>query len=106
MSSRGLSVACLPAILLACLPVPASGARPTLERPVAGELQRASDRYAKLPMAFEPNLGQSDERVRYLARGHGYAVFVTGDEVVLALPGRPAEHRGDSLLESQGEALR
>jgi hypothetical protein len=41
--------------------------------------------YAKLPLSFEPNQGQTDARVKFLARGPGYTLFVTSDEVVLAL---------------------
>ncbi|RPH54050.1 hypothetical protein EHM82_07450, partial [bacterium] len=39
----------------------------------------------RTPLAFEPNLGQSDPEVRFLARGSGYALFLTRDEAVLAL---------------------
>ncbi len=42
-----------------------------------------------LPMAFEPNVGQTDGRVRFVARGRGYSVFVTPGEVALGL-GREA----------------
>jgi hypothetical protein len=36
------------------------------------------------PLAFERNDGQTDERVRFVARGSGGAVFVTGDGLTLA----------------------
>ncbi|HYN87140.1 MAG TPA: SBBP repeat-containing protein [Ardenticatenaceae bacterium] len=36
-------------------------------------------------MRFEQNRGQSDLRVRFIARGGGYTLFLTGDEAVLAL---------------------
>ena len=39
--------------------------------------------YGKLPLGFEPNKGQSDERVKFLSRGRGYSLFLTGDEAVL-----------------------
>ncbi|MCC2672428.1 MAG: hypothetical protein K0Q72_4900, partial [Armatimonadetes bacterium] len=39
----------------------------------------------QLPLAFEKNAGQLDARVRYLARGSGYALFLTSDEAVLRL---------------------
>jgi hypothetical protein len=48
--------------------------------------------YAQLPLSFEANTGQLDERVNYLARGAGYTIFLTGDEAVLALKDR--EHGG------------
>jgi centrosomal CEP192-like protein/beta-propeller repeat-containing protein len=41
--------------------------------------------YGKLPLTFEQNLGQSDSRVRFLAHGEGYALFLTGQETVLHL---------------------
>ncbi len=41
--------------------------------------------YGKLPLSFEINRGQTDARVKFLARGRGYALFLTGDEAVLSL---------------------
>jgi hypothetical protein len=41
--------------------------------------------YGKLPLSFEANRGQADARVRFLARGGGYTVFLTDDEAVLTL---------------------
>jgi hypothetical protein len=38
-----------------------------------------------LRLTFEINKGQTDSRVKFLARGNGYALFRTGDEAVLAL---------------------
>ena len=36
-------------------------------------------------MAFEPNQGQADPRVRYLSHGTGYGLFLTNQEAVLTL---------------------
>lgn len=41
--------------------------------------------YGQLPLAFEPNQGQTDPHVQYLARGRGYSLFITGQEAVLVL---------------------
>ena len=41
--------------------------------------------YGRLPMAFEANEGQTDSRVRYIARGTGYTLFVTDLETVMSL---------------------
>src|SRR5207245_8460751 len=41
--------------------------------------------YAQLPIIFEPNQGQSDSQVRFLARGSGYGLFLTSNEAVLQL---------------------
>jgi hypothetical protein len=37
-----------------------------------------------LPLLFEPNQGQVDPRVKFLARVPGYTLFVTSDEAVFA----------------------
>jgi hypothetical protein len=41
--------------------------------------------FAKLPLSFEANQGQTDARVKFLSRGPGYTLFLTGDEVALEL---------------------
>ncbi len=52
--------------------------------------------YARLPLQFEANVGQTDSRVKYLARGAGYTLFLTCDGAVLALHRQPAnEDRRD-----------
>ncbi len=43
--------------------------------------------YGQLPLGFEANQGQTDAQVRYLARGAGYALFLTPAEAVLRLHG-------------------
>src|SRR6185369_589280 len=35
------------------------------------------DAFGKLPLSFELNQGQTDARVKFLARGHGYGIFLT-----------------------------
>jgi hypothetical protein len=44
--------------------------------------------YGALPLSFEPNRGQTDRRVRFLARGDGFALFLTKREAMLSLSGR------------------
>src|SRR5438128_1745298 len=46
--------------------------------------------FSSLPVAFEPNLGQTDPQVKYLARGNGYTLFLTSSEAVLSLASKPA----------------
>jgi hypothetical protein len=41
--------------------------------------------YGKLPLSFEANRGQTDVQVKFLSRGHGYGLFLTGTATVLAL---------------------
>ena len=54
--------------------------------------QRLSEDYGNLPLRFEQNSGQTDARVKFLARGKGYTLFLTGGEAVLKLqkPGQSA----------------
>ena len=53
---------------------------------LAGQMQpRLAAGYGKLPLGFEVNGGQTDPRVKFLSRGRGYALFLTGDEAVLEL---------------------
>src|SRR5271167_2600321 len=33
--------------------------------------------FAKLPLAFEPNLGQTDKSVKFVSRGNGYGLFLS-----------------------------
>src|SRR5439155_11487266 len=46
---------------------------------------RLADSYGKVPLSFEANQGQTDPRVKFLSRGSGYTLFLTGDEAVLSL---------------------
>ncbi len=45
------------------------------------------DAYGRLPLNFELNQGQTDARVKFLARGQGYGLFLTGSEAVFSLSG-------------------
>src|SRR5262245_57992823 len=40
--------------------------------------------YGRLPLVFEPNQGQTDAKVKFLARGGGFTLFLTEREAVLA----------------------
>ncbi len=55
--------------------------------------ERMSEAYGKLPISFEVNQGQTDESVRFLARGSGYGLFLTPTEAVLSLRESPAPAR-------------
>lgn len=43
--------------------------------------------HLRLPLRFEANHGQTDPRVKFLARGQGYTLFLTPSEAVLVLGG-------------------
>ncbi len=51
---------------------------------------RSAEAYAKLPLSFEENQGQTAREVRYVSQGSGYELFLTPQEAVLAL--RSREH--------------
>ena len=53
-----------------------------------------AEAYGKLPLSFEKNEGQTDAKVKYLARGQGYGLFLTSTEAVLALPGARCKDTG------------
>ena len=45
-----------------------------------------------LPLAFEPNRGQTSSQAKFLARGEGYSVLLTGNAAVLQLHGKDADN--------------
>ncbi len=53
--------------------------------PSAATRERFLKSFTHLPLIFERNQGQSDPRVKFLARGTRYALFLTADAAVLAL---------------------
>jgi len=74
------------------LPVAAQAISPDQSR-------RLTESYGKLPLGFEPNLGQADPAIRFVARGRDYGIFVSGREAVLAFrSGNPSK---PSLLTGQ-----
>src|SRR5580704_14523299 len=61
-------------------PIPASSKSPS-------SLHSKPDARAilgQLPLIFEPNQGQADSRVKFLARGAGYSLFLDGTSAMLA----------------------
>jgi hypothetical protein len=59
--------------------------------------------YAALPLAFEQNQGQTDPQVKYLARGHGYTLFLTANDAVFSLHSRPVASGSSSRQSSEAE---
>jgi hypothetical protein len=56
--------------------------------------------FGRLPLMFEPNVGQTDARVKFVARGAGYGLFLTADEAVLSFVGasKPSASPETSVL--------
>jgi hypothetical protein len=49
--------------------------------------------YGHLPLTFEANEGQSDERVKFLSQGNGFSLFMTSRETVMVL--NPDQRKDD-----------
>jgi hypothetical protein len=77
---------------------------PMLERRVPPPPALARADFAHLPLAFEPNAGQSDARVRYLAHSPAGLLFFTPGEVVLVLKAPPSDTRPEVGLPAAGTA--
>jgi hypothetical protein len=62
--------------------------------------------YGSLPLDFEPNQGQTARRVRFLAHGPGYTLFLTANGAVLALQRIPYGPNRTRLPKPQRSVLR
>jgi len=60
----------------------------------AGAKAQAAENYGKLPISFEANQGQTKPSVKFLARGQGYGLFLTGQEAVLTLHAQQSAKAG------------
>ena len=76
------------------------------EQPASPARRRAGFDLLNLPLQFEPNLGQTDVRVRYLARGPGYTLFLTRDAAVLSLRHSAASESLHNAGRGVGERLK
>jgi hypothetical protein len=72
------------AVLVQSLAMPAA-ARASEAGPAVVSTEAAAERYGALPVRFEPNVGQFDEAVEFVARGGGYTLFLTPGEAVLSV---------------------
>jgi hypothetical protein len=63
---------------------PAHTKSPENKRDTTAEKLTASENYAKLPLRFEANAGQSAKPVKFLTRGIDYTVFLTPTEAVFS----------------------
>ena len=67
----------------------------TFREPAAEASARAQEAYGKLSLQFEANYGQTDEQVRFLARGSCYTLFLTATDAVFALQNSDCESRNE-----------
>ena len=45
---------------------------------------QAAEAYGNLPLIFEANQGQADSRAKFIARGQGYSVFLSDEQLLVA----------------------
>lgn len=57
----------------------------------ASAARRSGNLLGNLPLSFEQNAGQTDARIKFLARGAGYTLFLSPQETVLSLQS-PSSH--------------
>jgi hypothetical protein len=73
------------AVALLALPSPRSAPPPPRAATPPGAPAVTS--FGRLPLAFERNLGQHDERARYVARGSGGTAYLTASGARVAIAG-------------------
>jgi hypothetical protein len=67
----------------------------------------AEGKYGKAPIAFEPNVGQSDPQVKFVARADGYTLFLTPAETVFLLKSAAQGDKSSADANAErGSALR
>jgi hypothetical protein len=81
---------------------PAVTTGPTQPDPVARA--RVNEAYGQLPLQFEANHGQTEEQVKFLARGSGYTLFLTATEAVLSLRMVEKESRNEQAAGSSSQS--
>jgi len=74
-------------VTLSHQPPPSSSLQNAVSQPDPAARDRIVQSYGKLPLSFEANQGQTDAQVRFLSRGPGYTLFLTGDEAVFSFGG-------------------
>jgi hypothetical protein len=93
----------------------AHAASPRAAQPAASARQPATALPAAMALRFEPNRGQFEEPVRFLARGPGFGLYLTPDGATLALHHRASvagpqnaavAHGRDELDDVEDEIVR
>ncbi len=97
---RGVAAAALDGVVLGGTGLEGTAPEGTARENVAGEgvarggvardKAKLEEKYGKVPLSFEPNVGQvnpgqTGARVQWVARGPEYALFLSGDDAVLEL---------------------
>ncbi len=84
MYSPAASVAANPIdVRQAQIPALAAATVAPTETPALVDEDKVVQPYSQLPIQFEPNYGQTDAQVKFLARTSGYTLFLTATEAVM-----------------------
>lgn len=81
---RILAALCLAILSIAGNAQSSSHPATSLAKPAAGPLKAAVN-FGRLPLSFEPNMGQTSKQVQWLAHGPEYTLFLAGHDAVLEL---------------------
>jgi hypothetical protein len=68
---------------------------------LVGKRNKPDRSYGTLPLSFELNQGQTNGRVKFLARAGGYLLFLTPTEAVMALDNPTGRRRGKENREAR-----
>ena len=73
--------------LVVAMSFPAASASPASPSQSTSPARKARivETYGKLPLSFEANTGQADKTMKFLSRGRGYGLYLTGNEAELTL---------------------
>jgi hypothetical protein len=93
--SRALSCATFILSGLSLIAAPARAAdgqpsSPAKASDSAEQKQQAQSNYGKLPMSFEPNVGQAPGDARFISHGRGYTVLLTDQGATVQMDKRDA----------------
>src|SRR5690348_3241813 len=80
-----------------------SAAKDTLGEPAKSNKLPVDRDFGAVPLSFEVNHGQTSQRVRFMARGRGYGIFLTPQEIVIRLKG---DHDSANGVEEQQSRVR
>jgi Beta-propeller repeat len=68
---------------------------------------QTAEAYGKLPLSFERNQGQSDARVKFLARGAGYSVFLTTNDATIRVDAKSSgRSKSDTAATTRSSVIR
>lgn len=111
MIAASLLGACLTSGILAQVPVSAginsaSTAGASKFGPGMKSGRTASPKHFSNPLAFEANAGQTDARVKFVARGQGYSLFLTNRDAVFAFQGQKTDGKGHNAAATESSSFR